>query len=519
MVRFLWTLVVCAAVCAASDTAADGLFKAAQRAEKAGDILHAYLLYARAASLDPKNVQYATRKAALRSMAALSAREELGPDPAEQRAIPIPGMTPEEMRETNPPARLAISKEKKTFDLRGDARDIFEKVAAAYGIQVVFESDYQAPPAFRFQLTDAGMEDAFRTLETVGNSFFVPVNERMALVVRDTPAKRTERAPWMTVSIPIPERMTVQDAQELLTAVQQSMDIRRATVDPGRRMVFLRDQASKVTAARQMFFNVSKIRPQVEVELEFLSVERNSSLNYGMKLPTQFSIVDFKGMVSLPTALTTLERLTAAGSPFAMGITNASVFATLAKSRSENLLNAQIVSLDGQAATLHVGQRYPIVTNQYVGNTTGQAGTVYTPPPTVNYEDLGLVLKVTPWIHEGDEVTLEVEAEFKTLAAQSGVSGIPVVANRKYTGKIRMREGEWGVIAGLVQMNESENRTGWPWLSQIPWIGHFFTQNDIEKNSSQVLLVLKPHLTTMPPWEMTQQPIWVGTETRPISVY
>ena len=518
MVRYLPLLLVCAAALASDD--ADNFYKAGQRAEKAGDILHAYLLYARAARLDPQNAQYAAKRTALRGIAAMSSTQELGPDPDGQAAAPSQSpFSSSELREANPPPRFAISPEKKTFDLRGDPRTVFEKVGEAYGIQVVFEADYQSPPPFTFRMTDVGMEEVFRALETVGNSFFVPVNARLALVVRDTPQKRNERAPWMTVAIPIPERMTVQDAQELVTGVQQSLDIRRVSVDPTRHLVFLRDQAGKATIAKQMFASLSKIRPQVELDVELLSVEKNSSLNYGMKLPSQFSIVNFQGFVSLPTAFRTIERLTALGSPFALGITDASVFATLSRSRSDSILNAQIVSLDGQAATLHVGQRYPIVTNSYVGAGVGVSGQSAAPAPTVTFEDLGLALKVTPWIHEGGEVTLDVETEFKTLGAQSGITGLPIVANRKFTGKVRLKEGEWAVVAGLVQITESENRTGWPWLSEIPWIGRLFRQNDIEKNFGEVLLVLKPHITTMPQWEYTRLPIWVGTETRPMSVY
>ncbi len=502
-----------------ADAAAD-LYKAGLRAERAGDILHAYLLYRRAAALDPKNVQYAAKKEALRGLAAVSAREELAPDPAQQSAAEFPStLSAADLREAMPPPRLAGSKEKKSFNLRGDARDIFEKVAAAYGIQVVFEQDYQAPPPFTFRMDDVGMEDAFRALETVGNSFFVPVNEKIALVLRDTPQKRAERSNGMTVAVPIPERMAVQDAQEILTAVQQTLDIRRVSVDPGRRMVVLRDQASKAVAARQMFYELSKIRPQVEIDVDFLAVDRNSSLNFGIQLPNQFSIVNFQGFVSLPTVFRTLEKLTGVATPFAMGITDSRIFATLAKSRSENILNAQIVSLDGQAATLHVGQRYPIATNQYIGSTAGLSGQVFAPPPTVNFEDLGLVMKITPSIHEHEEVTLDVEAEFKTLGASSGIQGLPIVVNRKYTGKVRLRDHEWGIVAGLVQVNDSVSRTGWPFLMDIPWIGRLFSHNDIEKANTDVLLVLKPHLTAMPAWEMVQHPIWIGTETRPISVY
>jgi type II secretory pathway component GspD/PulD (secretin) len=523
MVRFLQILAVCAAAGAlvsASSDLADRYYKAAEKAERGGDIQHAYLLYTRAAALDPKNPEFAAKKNALRTIAALSTRAELAPDPAESVPPPVPSVSGEDLRTALPPPRLVGSKEKKSFDLRGDPRNVIEKVGEAFGIQVVFESDYQTPPPFRFQMSDVEMDEAFHALEAVSNSFFVPVNAKLALVLRDTPQKRTERTPMMTVAVPIPQRMSVQEAQELLTAVQQTMEIRHISVDPGRRMVFLRDQATKAEIARQMFFDISQIRPQVEVDVEFLSVDRNSSLTYGISLPNQIPIVNFMGAMPLPQAFQVIRRLTGAATPFGLGITQATVFATLAKSRSDNILDAQVVALDGQATTLHVGQRYPIVTNTYVGNTAGaNQSQIFAPAPTVNFEDLGLVLKVTPWIHEGGEVTLDVETEFKTLGAPSGVNGIPIVANRKFTGKVRLREGEWGVLAGLIQITDSDSRQGWPFLSDLPWIGRLFSQNTKEKDSSQVLLVLKPHLTTLPPWESAQHSIWVGTETRPITVY
>src|ERR1041385_5820190 len=97
MVRFLSILAVCAAVWASDP--AEGFYKAAQRAEKAGDILHAYLLYSRASTLDPKNVQYAAKKAALRGMAALSTSQEVAADPAGPPAPPMePTITPDDLR-------------------------------------------------------------------------------------------------------------------------------------------------------------------------------------------------------------------------------------------------------------------------------------------------------------------------------------------------------------------------------------------------------------------------------------
>jgi len=533
LVRFLQLLVVCtlaAAVGGGSDFA-ERLYKAGQRAERAGDVLHAYLLYARAAALDPKNLVYASRRSALQAIAEVTADQRLDPEPVaeeEANAEPAPeveGLTATEMAEARqalPPPRLAASPEKKSFDIKGDARTVFEKVAEAYGLLVVFEADYQTAPPFTFRMTDVGYEDALRALETVSNSFVVPVNPRLALVARDTPQKRAEMGQAMSVAIPIPERMSVQDAQEMITAVQQTLDIRRITVDPTRHLVFLRDQVTKINAARQIFANLARLRPQIEVEVEFVSVAKNSSLSVGMNLQNSFPLVNFGNFLhnvpSIPAGFTKFATFGGGATLFGVGITEASAFATLSRASSNTTLRSQIVSVDGQAATLHVGDRYPIITNGYYGNATG-TGQVYAPPPTVNYEDLGLVLKVTPSVHENDEVTLDLDAAFKVLGAGSSISGIPVVSERKFAGKVRLRHGEWAVVAGLVSVTETDTKSGIFGLSNLPRIGRLFSKNTRDTNSTEVLLVLKPRLVNLPPWEFVPRPIWIGTETRPVTMF
>lgn len=503
------------------------MFKAAEKAEKAGDNLHAYLLYARAAALEPANVTFAARRSALQAQTALSAKEELGPDPAgsglNAAAVPVDARDILDLRTALPPPRLQGSPGTKTFDLKGDARALFEKVGAAYGIQMVFEADYQDPPPFTFRLTDVSYEVALRALETVANSFLVPVNDRLALVVRDTPQKRTERMPAMAVAIPIPERMSVQDAQEMVTAVQQTLDIRRISIDPSRHTVFLRDQASKVEQAEVLFANLSRARPQVEVDVQLVSVDKTSSLAYGISPPNQFALASASTVLGnipvVPAAFNGLVRAFGGGaSIFAIGASQAAIFASVARSNATSLFNAQIVALDGQAATLHVGNRYPVITSGYYGNATG-TGQVFAPPPNISFEDLGLVLKVTPIINGDNEVSLDVDTEYKLIAGNSGISGIPIISSRKYTGKVRVKFGEWGVVAGLIQLTFSDNRSGMLGLSNIPVLGRLFSQNNIQKDSSEVLIVLKPHLTALPPWDFLPKPIWVGTETRPITIF
>src|SRR5258706_14464900 len=116
-----------------------------------------------------------------------------------------------------------------------------------------------------------------------------------------------------------------------------------------------------------MVANLSRLRAQVEVDVEFLSVGNTSTLSYGLSLPTSATIVDFgTKFLNHPAASTGLNFFALAGGGgtlLGMGIANAAAFATLSKSSADTVLRAEIVALDGQPATLHIDDRYPVTTS------------------------------------------------------------------------------------------------------------------------------------------------------------
>src|SRR5581483_5599493 len=72
-------------------------------------------------------------------------------------------------------------------------------------------------------------------------------------------------------------------------------------------------------------------------------------------------------------------------------------------------------------------------------------GSLYQPPPAFTYEDLGLVVKVTPHVRGTEGVFLDLEASFKLLSGQSNL-GMPVITNRSFATHISVPLGEWAVI-------------------------------------------------------------------------
>ena len=171
--------------------------------------------------------------------------------------------------------------------------------------------------------------------------------------------------------------------------------------------------------------------------------------------------------------------------------------------------------MDGLPATFHVGNRYPILTSGYFGPSSFSGAGAYRPPPSFNFEDLGLILKMTPRIHGTDETSLEVEAEFKVLAGEA-LNGIPVISSRKLTSKVRLKNNEWATVAGLMTANEARSISGLAGLSQIPGFGALVRQNNKSRDGEEIVILLRPRLLSLPPDESATRSVWVGTETRPM---
>jgi general secretion pathway protein D len=496
---------------------AEDLFKSAQKAEHSGQTAQAYVLYAQAAAADPSNIRYWERAQALRPAASLpkvSLEKPIDEPPPVDPALfgRITEQDLDQARKPLPPPQLMAAPGRQDFDLRGDSKTLWEKVAEAFKLKIVFDGAYQPTRALRFQLDNADYRDALRILQIATDSFVSVISERMILVANDTTPKRNDFERTAAIVIPFSETMATQELQEIVTGIRGTLDMQRIVVDNQRHLIMIRDRITKVRLAQKILEDLMRPRPQVAIEVELLTTSNSSALSYGLSLPTSFPLVSFVTrpylVNSIPSGISSFIGFGGGASLLGLGVASASLFGTISKSNAESVLRSEVVALDGQAATFHVGDKYPIVTNQYLGTTTG-TGQVYTPPPTFNFEDLGLSLKITPHIHGVDEVSLDIDAEFKLLGAGS-VDGIPIVSNRKYESKVRLVTGEWAVLAGLMTGSDARTITGIPILSAIP----FLRSNKINKDSSQTLIVFKPHLQILPPTETATWRAWTGSETR-----
>lgn len=521
-------MITCSLLFASS---AEELAQRARQAEKEGNYTQAYLLYSQAAALEPQNTIYWLRSQAVRYRAAMQSPPTLDVAPDQTRTSEEPDLklpldifgkvTPEiekEARQPLPPLKLQPLPVKHSFKLRGTARELWTELASSFGLQVVFDSDYpEKGPEIDFSFETADFDTAKRALEELTASFAAPFGAKLILVAKDTLQKRRELEPTITVLIPIPEPVSLEEVTWLTQAARQTFESRQFFVDTTRRMVVLRDTYSKVLPAKFLLEQMLRHRPEVEVEVKLIEVAKFRLLSYGILTQTRFPIAYFGGAFNSPVQGTAgFTRFLAFGGGKALlglGVADLSLFAQLTRSDSRTLFAAKVRSVHGQKASMRVGDRFPIPTAGFFG-TFEIEGQVFRPPPTFSYEDLGFVLDVTPYVHDRQEVTLEVDASFRLLTGQT-INELPVISNRQITCTVRLQQGQVALVSGLMSVNEARTISGLAGLSRLPVIGPLFRRTGHTEEDREVLLLIRPVLVALPPSEFVTRAIPVGSETRP----
>lgn len=470
--------------------------------EDRGEITQAWLLYNQVAFLDPRNTLASGKAAQLRTKALEGATVSSNkPAPAEvDPNDPLIKITDQDLREMErlaPPPDLAPKDTRLTLNLTGDGKTIYTRLLTHFGIDILFDGNFDNPTNRQIKLENATFDEAIYIANITTGCFVNPISPKIAMVVRDTDQKRREQERTVAITLPMPTTISSPEAQELGRAIQQIFELQRISIDTVRGMMLIRDRWSKVKFAELALNQMLGYRGQVMLDVEFYEVNEQSNLSYGFVLPTSARLIPLIQQATLKTLGT-----------FGIGITSANLFASMTYSNIKSLYESQIRSLDGLPATVHIGDRYPIITQTTSFGGDSSVGGLAT-APQVQFEDLGLSLKITPHLHGNGEISLELESDFKVLTGESN-NNIPVIANRKYTGTVRLKEGEWAVATGLITKNESLSRIGLLGISRIPGL----STTGKDRRIGQTLLVVKPRIISASPAEQAPRDIFTGPEQK-----
>lgn len=218
------------------------------------------------------------------------------------------------------------------------------------------------------------------------------------------------------------------------------------------------------------------------------------STDDSMQLGVEFSFSDGNGFggtlggLALGTAGFNYTVLNGAG-----GV-RMKVNALASANRATILSTPRVLARNGETATIQVGQEVPIVTSQ---QSTTASGVNNEPNvlQTIQYRNTGVILRVKPVIHSGDQVDLDVSQEVSAAQTTStGVNISPTFVTRKIDTKLTLRNGLTVMLGGLISGDTSSGDSGIPGLKDIPILGYLFSNKTQSGGRRELIVLITPYI-------------------------
>ncbi|RMG28249.1 MAG: type II secretion system protein GspD [Gammaproteobacteria bacterium] len=164
----------------------------------------------------------------------------------------------------------------------------------------------------------------------------------------------------------------------------------------------------------------------------------------------------------------------------------------LANDSNTNILSTpSLVTLDNEEAEIVVAKNVPFITGQFTNTGANQGAT--NPFQTIQRQDVGLKLKVTPQINEGDSIKLEIRQENSSIS-ETGVAGASDIVTNKRSihTSVMVHDGHVVVLGGLISDQLSESVQKVPLLGDLPLLGNLFKSRRTTKTKRDLMVFLRP---------------------------
>ena len=394
---------------------------------------------------------------------------------------------------------------------------IYETVGKLAGINVLFDPDYTGRQV-RIELNGVTLEDALEIISFETKTFWRPVTPNTIFVAQDNPAKRKELEQNVIKTFYLSNLSQPTELQDVVNAMRTILEVSRIQQLPSQGAIVVRGTPDQMALAQKLVDDLDKAKPEVLIEVAVMQVSHDKMHTLGINPPTSVSVqlqnnlnattptTTVTNGVSTATATTsngsginlnTLGNLNA--TDFQVTIPPATATALLSDTNTKIIQNPQIRALDGQKATLKIGDRVPVATGSFQPGIGGVGIN-----PLVNtqfqYLDVGVNIDLTPRVHAGREVSLKMSLDVSAVTSTVSIGGInqPVIGQRKIEHEIRLKDGEVNLLGGIMEDQQTKALTGIPGLAQIPILKYLFSQTNTDHRQNEIVFVLIPHIVRGP---------------------
>jgi general secretion pathway protein D len=398
-------------------------------------------------------------------------------------------------------------------------RDILTFIGNYSGINVTFDRDFQ-DRAISLKLEGLSLEQGLQQIMIANQLFYRVLNDRTIIVAADNPQNRTRYEEQVIRTFFISHA----DATELNTLLLGLVRVAGMAIQPQivpnktTNTITIRATPAVVAIAERVIEANDKPRAEVMVDVQILEVGRERAKSYGLDLGSYSAALAFSpeaapGADSAPFNLNTISQGVSTAD-FYLSVPQAVVRFLESDSQTKVLAKPNLRGAEGQKLTLNLGEDIPVPSTTFTPLAGSGVGS--SPLTSFGYRSVGVNVEMTPRVTYDGEIILEIMVENSALGAgvKVGEQDLPSFLSRKVTTKLRLRDGESNLLAGLLREDERKSLRGFPGVLRLPIVKQLFSANEKSIRQTDIVMLLTPRIIRT--HELRAQdlsPIYIGTQS------
>lgn len=389
-----------------------------------------------------------------------------------------------------------------TLEFRdADIKAVFSILSNTTKINFFIDKDLRSEQKISIFVKQVTLDRALSLLLEANQLAMKIIDDNTALIYANTPQKNQEYQNLMVKTFYLANA----EAKQVVNSLRTILKIKDVIVDERLNLLVVRAAPETIKLAEKLIAAQDLAEPEVLLEVSVVEVKRSRMLNLGIQYPLQFGVVN--PSTTLPLTVDALRNLTGATTSISP---SPSVNMSSDISDANILANPSIRVRNRDKAKIHIGERVPVVTSASNQTSPGYIS------ETVQYVDAGIKLEVEPNIYLDGDVAIKVSLEVSSIGAKTKTangSEVYRIGTRSAATMLRLQDGETQLLAGLINDEDRSSNNGLPGLGELPLIGRLFSNQQDERQKTEIVLSITPHLVrnvNRPNADVIQ--FWSGTE-------
>jgi general secretion pathway protein D len=389
---------------------------------------------------------------------------------------------------------------------KAELKEIFKSIYKITGVNILYDEGFKSKK-ISVILKDVTIYEALKMILLQTKLFYKVIDNNTIIIIPDNPLKRKEYEELVMRTFFLGNSKP----KEMLDIIRRITDIKKIVINKNLKSISVVTTPEKMKIVEKIVNINDKPKAEVMVDIEIIEVNNQRMKEYGIQLD-QYSITELYS----PDTGTSSADISSTGSTginlnssirgHMISHTDTSDYLFLLPRIEYKIMkfdrftkikaNPQILVLDDEKVEVKLGDKVPIPTTTFRPIATG--GVNQQPITSFTMQDVGINIKITPHIHHDGWVTLDLKFELSFVSSAGDSSLPPTIGNRMVKTKIRLKDGETTVLAGLLRDKEMNSQKGFPFLSKIPILKEIFSRNKKERAQNDIILMITPRIIHFP---------------------